>query len=353
MTNFIDNNTSLPGTKVNAGTIVGPANQNLSATEFNTITQALLDTRTVIERQVSIMSYGADPTGINDNSAAFTAALAALGSGGVLHLPSVGPGAATYRLSTNLTIPAGTALAFDHSAISIDNGVTLTIAGSIDAPQLQIFITAASPSATPVKFTGGQAQINVLWWGADPTNTNDSTQAIRNACNSQALDYEVTPDNQFVFSPPELWFPQGSYMIATTGGIPTSGTLRGTNAILYASTAGSGSTCVRIRCGGRLHFCWPGGCVFFDRQHLRQRRFLSARLPSGELHADHRHRYQCKFGRGVRQEFLGRCRRINYFLRRRRIWREPFRGRHELRPRDRWWAVGRRRGVCCSFRVFY
>src|ERR1700722_7773054 len=100
--NFIDNGLvsstglALPGTKSDvAGAPSIPTQNAWRAAEGNAVLGGLADIKTVIDRQVSIMSYGADPTGAGDNYIAIGSALSALSSGGTLHFP---PG--TYALKT-------------------------------------------------------------------------------------------------------------------------------------------------------------------------------------------------------------------------------------------------------------
>lgn len=103
--NFIDNGTvsttgnALPSTKSNVPLAPAlPSSQSLSANDVNTITGALADVKTVVTRTVSIMSYGADPTGATDSSAAFAAAFTSLAAGGTLYLPT-----GTYKIAAAVT----------------------------------------------------------------------------------------------------------------------------------------------------------------------------------------------------------------------------------------------------------
>jgi hypothetical protein len=101
MSNFIDNNVSLPANKTDLVPIPagGSATNYMASNDYNSLSQASQDIRTVIERSVSIMSFGADPTGTSDNSAAFTAAFSAMSNVGVLHLPGINSTTDAYQAS--------------------------------------------------------------------------------------------------------------------------------------------------------------------------------------------------------------------------------------------------------------
>ena len=158
--NFIDDGLvsatglPLPSTKEdNPLAPILPSLTSVDAADWNTDTGALADIKTVVVREVSIMSYGGDPTGASDNTAAITAALTAMSNSGVLHLPARAAGSpGVYKVASNLTIPAGVTVAFDSSSFSVASTFTLTINGAIRAdPQLQIFSGAVRPprSAMP------------------------------------------------------------------------------------------------------------------------------------------------------------------------------------------------------------
>jgi hypothetical protein len=201
MSNFVDNNVVLPANKTDLVPIpVGSSATNyVAANDYNSLSQASQDIRTVIERQVSIMSYGADPTGATDSSAAFTAAFAALSGGGVLHLPGVSSTTgAVYKITTNVNVPSYVTLKFDNSLINITSGNTLTIAGPIVAVPQQIF---ESSNGTPV--TIAVAKVIPQWFGAIANGSTDCTSAIQQALNS------------LVGGAGELFFPPGTYKIST------------------------------------------------------------------------------------------------------------------------------------------
>ena len=88
-----------------------------------------------------VTGYGAKGDGATNDSAAFTAAIAAAAGNRVI-VP-----AGTYRLSGNVTVPAGVEVVFQQGGLlSIDTGITFTINGSLDAGLYQIFSGAGSVS---------------------------------------------------------------------------------------------------------------------------------------------------------------------------------------------------------------
>jgi hypothetical protein len=218
MPNFIDNNVSLPVNKTNITPLPAGANaaNYVAANDYNSLSQASQDIRTVIERQVSIMSFGADPTGTNDNSAAFAAAIAAMTDGGILHIPGINSGTtAVYKISANVIIPKNITLSFDNALISIGNGYTLTCYGAISAPALQIFEFAPTPSATPVTLIGPTV-VYPQWFGAIGNGVVDCTAAITYAmlASQSGGTSGGTPDGSE--STARIFFPNGNYVISSS-----------------------------------------------------------------------------------------------------------------------------------------
>jgi hypothetical protein len=142
---------------------------------------------------VTILSYGADPTGATDIHSALVAAIAALPSGGILIFP-----AGTYKLATNFAVPENINLTFQQATIVISSGITLTINGTIAAPvQSQIFSypTASGyvkvtvqpviiPDASPQPF------VTPYWFGAAGNGSTDDyipLQLAANACSRMYL----------------------------------------------------------------------------------------------------------------------------------------------------------------------
>jgi hypothetical protein len=189
---------------------------------------------------VNLLAYGADPTGATDTSAAFAAAFAAMPSGGVLHIPGLSAASgAVYKLTSNLTVPAGVKLDFDNAALNL-GAKLLTVNGSIRAPMdLTIFlysgsaVTGCAGVDAPVSFFGPQDSISAIWFGADPTNTIDSAPAIQQAVYSSCGSAYLGSNPR---SAPEIFFPAGIYQIGES--ITNPLVMRGDDAILQANDAG-------------------------------------------------------------------------------------------------------------------
>ncbi len=95
-------------------TAQAPLALNINGAEFvfSVDVDALALNITELDGEVSVMSFGADPTGVSNSSGAFQAAMAAIGSWGKINVP-----AGTYKLDTALT---GNAL------WNVRHGATLT-----------------------------------------------------------------------------------------------------------------------------------------------------------------------------------------------------------------------------------
>ena len=125
--------------------------------------------------------YGADNSGINDTSAALTAADAAK----ALYLA---PG--IYRVSTNLTLTNNVQFA-PGAQVSIDAGKVLTFNGNLDAwPDAQLFIGSGT-----VSLPNQRTPVYAEWWGAKANNTtycdtafNAAAAALTNGGTIQCLN---------------------------------------------------------------------------------------------------------------------------------------------------------------------
>jgi hypothetical protein len=146
---------------------------------------------------VNVRTYGAMGDGVTDDRDAInTAHTAATVSGGILFFP-----AGTYRVSSALTTNSNVTLWFANGGkLSIDNGVTVTINGQIDAGLYQIF------SGDGDVFFGPASVLEIYpqWWGAVADGSTDDTSAIQSA-----LDVALASDLP-------LRFPAGNYKVATS-----------------------------------------------------------------------------------------------------------------------------------------
>lgn len=249
-TNFIDSNTTITTAlpKVNLRPPTGLATNNLADTEINALIQAVNDTRTVIQRTVSVMSYGADSSGVADSTGSLNAAAAALSSGGTIHLP-----AGTYNVS-NITIPANITLSFDSSQLSVPGGQTVAINGAVDAPATQIFSGAGT-----VTFGGTQAshELNVKWWGAKGDGVTPDHVAIQaaltaaaqqaNALNSVAVTGGAT---DWSFPGVTVRFPPGQYLVGVTLEQGYGVNIKGTGTTALSPTSALISTLPILRSAG-------------------------------------------------------------------------------------------------------
>ena len=89
----------------------------------------------------SIMAspYSGDPTGVVDCAAAIESIKANQSNTGTIYIPK-----GTFRIGTNLSIPAGMTLEFASAAyLSIDAGITLTLPGPVIAPEGQNCFTGS------------------------------------------------------------------------------------------------------------------------------------------------------------------------------------------------------------------
>ena len=131
--------------------------------------------------------------------------------------------------------------------------------------------TATADGATiviPTGYTGTgrwqrlfEGTVNVLWWGADKTGTNDSSTAIQNAHNFAAA-------NHFL----KVYFPPGSYLTNTT--IDWSPYVQGwTDGDVYWSTSSTTNTMmiyISSRWGDSSNAGFTVPAVFSGKFHFKQ-----------------------------------------------------------------------------------
>lgn len=110
-TNFVDDNTALPGTKTDRVPPTNPS-QQWTASDANTVIAALGDLRTVAQRDgINAKAYGAVGNGVIDDSVAINAAMTAAAAtrsvdyGSIVFLPR-----GTYLIGSPITFPNGVGL---------------------------------------------------------------------------------------------------------------------------------------------------------------------------------------------------------------------------------------------------
>lgn len=172
----------------------------------------------------NVKAYGAVGDGSNDDSVAFTKAVAAAAvTGGMVFFP---PG--TY-ITSSQTVPSNVTLWFANGAkLSVNSGVTVAINGPIEAGLHQIFSGSGK--------VAGRMKVDKLyvdWWGAAGGEVTDDTAAIQ-----AAIDYVQNNINI------PIWFQSLSYKVGTLTilhGAPYKGvTLQGNNCLLrYTGTTGA------------------------------------------------------------------------------------------------------------------
>jgi hypothetical protein len=181
----------------------------------------------------SIYQFGAVGNGTTDDSGAFATAFSAMSSGGILMLPQ-----GTFRISSNVTVPAGVVLMPLNSTIKIDNGIALfSHGGGIWAPPVQIFQFHSAPSVTPVQFgnwsgsgsrtgLGTPPEFYPQWWGAKGDGATDDQPAFQQAVNSVGVNANPIV-TQIHGTGGTLKIPNGHYILNETLTIGSGGsTLR-------------------------------------------------------------------------------------------------------------------------------
>ncbi len=127
---------------------------------------------------VNVSSYGAIGDGIKSDSLAISQAISYANDNEVL-LPS-----GTYKIDNDITIPSNVSIRLNNGAkFSIDEGVTVTINGKLDAGLYQIF----SGDGTVSIARGACEYLIPQWWGALGDGSNDDTSAIQAALTASGL----------------------------------------------------------------------------------------------------------------------------------------------------------------------
>ncbi|MCX5890969.1 MAG: hypothetical protein NTY36_16215 [Deltaproteobacteria bacterium] len=146
-------------------------------------------------------------------ASALTAALTTLGSTPcTLHIPR-----GTYTIPSDQAILANVNLKPERGAVfAVATGKTLTIKGTIEAGNYQIFSCTGTGR---VYFNNGSGsgfpegkRLNAIWWGADPSGVADSAPAFNKMFDS------VRPVVGTAIAEPKanFYLPAGKYLIRTT-----------------------------------------------------------------------------------------------------------------------------------------
>jgi hypothetical protein len=136
------------------------------------------------------MAYGANGDGSTDDRATLnTLANTTMSAGGWIPIDR------GYKISSNLTIPAGVHLHFTgNGQLVVPTGVTVTVNGTINAGAHKIFdLTGTGKIAFG---EGASPEIWPEWWGADATGITDHQpfiQAAINALPNLNANYETAP----------------------------------------------------------------------------------------------------------------------------------------------------------------
>jgi len=117
----------------------------------------------------NVQDFGAVGSGAVDDSTAINNCIASA-AGGSVFFPK-----GTYKLSANVTVPAGISAVFSHGAtLSIDNTKVFTVNGKLDAGLFQIF----SGLGTAALSAGCSVWLYPQWWGAVGDGIADDTAAF-------------------------------------------------------------------------------------------------------------------------------------------------------------------------------
>ena len=135
-------------------------------------------------------------------------------------------------IQSDLTVPANVCLKFENGGVcEVQEGVTLTVNGTLEAPLVRIFRGSGKVALNP----GCIEKVYPQWWGAMPDDGADDTSAIQSAIDSLSSKAPQTgpaaPGGGVVF------LPAGKYEISSRLTFHNGLTLEGVlfKTVLYAT----------------------------------------------------------------------------------------------------------------------
>jgi Pectate lyase superfamily protein len=135
-----------------------------------------------ITSEVDPRWFGAKPDDSADDSSALAAALAVA--------PAVRVSGGTYRLASNLMVPAGKQLIVENGAqISIDPSKTLTVAGVFEAGLYRTFTGTGKVVFGGLNYSTTPSVVEVFpqWWGARANGETDDLDSLSRALEAAAV----------------------------------------------------------------------------------------------------------------------------------------------------------------------
>jgi hypothetical protein len=144
------------------------------------------------------LRHGLSGDGVVDDYAALSSLLSIIGANqATIIFP-----AATYRLSTSITIPTNvTVWMLDGAVLSLDTGVELTIQGYIQASPTQIF-----DGVGLVREITRNPHIYVEWWGAVGDGIADDSPAFTRMLSARAKKIVLLPKTYYLATKVTLSF---------------------------------------------------------------------------------------------------------------------------------------------------